>query len=448
MTHIARRALSALTATALLAGLLVGTPSAARAAAVYYVAHDGVSYRGACASADFNTNDGGYDSDDDAIRAAVDAAANGDTIHICAGTYQLESTIIVFEDELTFVGDGATKTILDGGARWDLEDDGITPITPFTEPGVPILVSNADLTAEAIQFTGGYASEGSCGMGNSSGGAICAYHHLTVRDSSFISNAADEYGGAIGAETVDIDGSSFTGNISYQGGAIILQGGSIANTEFTNNTALVGGAVYFCSWDNLFISNSTFTENYTWDTMMGEDIGNGSAIYSYGDNYLLSISSSMFIGNIAKGSGTVSVQDAYVAVNNSKFIGNSADRGAALHAWGIGLSVTRSTFTGNTTTEYWGGGAINAPRADITSSTFSSNTALQHGGAVMLEYADGVLSGNTFKRNSARQGGGAISFCSASRVALRQASHGNRFSGNRGKSSRDRDVELGWGCFD
>ncbi|MEI6271644.1 MAG: hypothetical protein WCP38_04715 [Chloroflexota bacterium] len=446
MTHIARRALSALTATALLAGLLVGTPSAARAAAVYYVAHDGVSYRGACASADFNTNDGGYDSDDDAIRAAVVAAGSGDTIHICAGTYQLDSAIDVVAEEITFIGDGATKTILDEGARWDLEDDGITPITPFTELGVPILLSTADLTVEAIQFTGGYAS-GGCGGGNSSGGAICAYLHLTVRDSAFISNAAEDFGGAIGAETVDINGSSFTGNVSYEGGAIILQGGSIANTEFTNNVAQVGGAVYFCSANDLFISNTTFTKNYAMDTMMGGDVGMGSALFSYGDSHLLSVTSSMFTGNIAKAGGTVAVRDAYVAVNNSKFIGNIAARGAALFAWGDGLSVARSTFTGNTTTEDWGGGAINAARADITSSTFTSNTALQHGGAVMLQYADGVLSRNTFKRNSARQGGGAISFCSASRAAIRNVSHGNRFSGNRGKSSRDRDVESGWGCF-
>ena len=235
MTQLARRALSALTATALLAGLLVGTPSAVRAADVYYVAHDGVSYSGACASADFSTDDDGYDSDDDAISAAVDTADNGDTIHICAGTYQLDSTIFVYYP-VTFVGDGATKTILDGGTRWDLEDDGITPIFPFTELGVPILLSTEDLTVEAIQFTGGNASDDICSE-NDSGGAICAYGHLTVTDSAFDSNAADDFGGAIGALTVDISDSTFTGNVSGQGGALITQGGSISNTEFTRNWA-------------------------------------------------------------------------------------------------------------------------------------------------------------------------------------------------------------------
>jgi hypothetical protein len=437
MTRLARRALSALTATALLAGLLVGTPSAVRAADVYYVAHDGVSYSGACASADFSTDDDGYDYDDDAISAAVDTADNGDTIHICAGTYQLDSTIFV-DYPVTFVGDGATETILDGGARWTLEDDGITP-DELISPGVSILRSDENLSVEAITFTGGW--DGECD-GSSSGGAICAYQHLTVTDSAFVSNAADEFGGAIGAYTVDISDSSFTGNLSDEGGALITSGGSISNTEFTRNVALSdGGAIFYCSWDqDLLIRNSEFTEN------LAED--DGSAIFSYGEDQLLSIASSEFRGNVAtNGSGTVDVQDAYVVVSNSRFIENSAERGAALFAWGAGLTVTRSTFTLNSTTEDWGGGAINAYSADITSSTFTKNTALEHGGAVVLETAEGVMRRNTFSRNSAVNGGGALSFCSVSRSAARKISGSNRFAGNRGKSSADRNIEAGgWEC--
>jgi len=438
---LARRALSALTATALLAGLLVGTPSAVRAADVFYVAHDGVSYRGACASADFNTDDGGYDSDDDAIVAAVGAAGNGDTIHICAGTYELDDTIVVSGDELTFVGDGATETILDGGGRWTLEDDGITPEDIITD-GVPILRSGAHLSVEAITFTGGYNDDNSCD-GNNSGGAICAYGNLTVLtviDSAFVSNYASDYGGAIGAYTVDISDSSFTGNFSEEGGALITQGGSISNTEFTRNVAAIGGAVFYCSWDqDLLISNSEFTENLSFD--------GGSAIFSYGNDQLLSISSSEFRGNVAtNGSGAVRSEDAYVAVSNSKFIENSAENGAALFAWGAGLSVTRSTFTLNSTTDEWGGGAINAYSADITSSTFTRNTALEHGGAVMLETAEGVMSRNTFSRNSAVNGGGAISFCSVSRSAARRLLVANRFRGNEGASRADQNIEAGWAC--
>ena len=437
---LARRALSALTATALLAGLLVGTPSAVRAADVYYVAHDGVSYSGACASADFNTDDGDYDSDDDAIRDAVSTAGNGDTIHICAGTYELDDTIVVSGDELTFVGDGATETILDGGARWTLEDDGIT-VDDLISDGVSILRSDENLSVEAITFTGGWDDSGACD-GNISGGAICAYRHLTVTDSAFVSNSANDFGGAIGALTVDISDSSFTGNLSDEGGALITQGGSISNTEFTRNIAHDGGAVFYCSYEDLLIiSNSEFTENLS--------DSDGSAIYSYGNDQLLSIASSVFRDNVANQSGTVAVYGAYVAVSNSKFIENSAERGAALHAWGAGLTVTRSTFTLNSTTDGWGGGAINAHSADITSSTFTRNTALEHGGAVVLETAEGVMRRNTFSRNSALNGGGAISFCSVSRSAARRLLATNRFVGNRGKTRANQNIEAGgWDCFD
>ena len=437
---LARRALTVFTATALLAGLLVGTPSAVRAGTIYYVAHDGVSYSGACASADFNTDDGGYDSDDDAISDAVSAAGDGDTIHICAGTYELHDTIVVSDDELTFVGDGASETILDGGARWTLEDDGVTPDELITE-GVSILRSDVDLSVEAITFTGGWA-DNECD-GASSGGAICAYDYLSVADSAFISNSASEFGGAIGAESVDIRDSSFTGNLSGWGGALITQGGSISNTEFAKNwSSSDGGAVFYCSWErDLLISNSDFTGNLS--------AGDGSAIYSYGDEQLLAITSSEFRGNEAtNGSGTVTVQDAHVVVSNSRFIENRAERGAALHAWGASLSVTRSTFTRNSTTDDWGGGAINAYSADITSSTFTGNTALEHGGAIMLETAEGVISRNSFIRNSALNGGGAISFCSVSRSVARKMSVTNRFSRNTGESSADRNIEAGWGCYE
>jgi len=439
----ARRALSALTATALLAGLLVGTPSAVRAGTIYYVAHDGVSYSGACASADYATDDVGNNSDDDAIMDAVTAADSGDTIHICAGTYQLDDTIVV-DFPLTFVGDGATKTILDGGARWELEDDGITPVFPFTELGVSILRSNSDLSVEAIQFTGGADFRNDCD-GAESGGAICAYGHLTVTDSAFVLNAANDFGGAIGALTVDISGSSFTGNVSLLGGALITQGGSISSTTFDGNGALSGGAISYCSVEDLFISNSRFTNNLARED--GVDGGDGSAINAFGPpGQLLSISSSVFNQNVSDQNGAVVSWSAFVEVSNSSFTRNSASRGGAIFGWGGGLSVTRSTFTKNVTTDGWGGGAINAESADVKASTFTANTAVEHGGAMVLLYATGVMTRNTFTRNSAGDGGGAISFCSVGRVDARKISGSNRFAGNRGKSSADRNIEAGWDC--
>ena len=439
-----RRALSALTATALLAGLLFGTPSAARAGTIYYVAHDGVSYSGACASADYSTDDAGNNSDDDAIMDAVTAADSFDTIHICAGTYQLDDSISV-DFPLTFVGDGATKTILDGGARWELEDDGITPVFPFTEFGVSILRSNSDLSVEAIQFTGGAEWSGDCD-GSASGGAICADGHLTVTDSAFVLNAANDFGGAIGAATVDISGSSFTGNVSPLGGALITQGGSISSTTFSGNGALSGGAIYYCSVEDLFISKSRFTNNLA--TEDGAGRGNGAAIFEYADSgvKLLSISASVFDRNVSDQNGTVTVRDAFVEVSNSTFTRNRAGRGAAVYSWGDGLSVTRSTFTKNATTSTWGGGAINAGRADVRFSTFMGNTAVERGGAMVLLYATGVMTRNTFTRNSAGNGGGAISICEVSSSAARKISGSNRFAGNRGKSSADRNIEAGWDC--
>ena len=91
MSRIYRRALSALTATVLLAGLMVGTPSAVSAGVVepspQYVAVEGRAYSGAHA-VDCNSTTFKADSADDNEEAeSAVAAAAGGTVYFCAGNY-------------------------------------------------------------------------------------------------------------------------------------------------------------------------------------------------------------------------------------------------------------------------------------------------------------------------------------------------------------------------
>ena len=94
-----RLATTLLVSLALLAGL--GAPPTVRAATTYYVGPGGGS--GGCASPAYRD-----------IQPAVDAAASGDDIHLCAGTYSIDATITVSKG-LGFWGDGATATVIDGG---------------------------------------------------------------------------------------------------------------------------------------------------------------------------------------------------------------------------------------------------------------------------------------------------------------------------------------------
>lgn len=97
-TPRARGVISLLAGFALLASLAAAPM--VRAASTLYVGPGGGS--GACASPAYS-----------AIQAGVNAAIAGDTIHVCAATYNLVAAISV-PVNLTFEGDGAVSTIIDG----------------------------------------------------------------------------------------------------------------------------------------------------------------------------------------------------------------------------------------------------------------------------------------------------------------------------------------------
>ena len=115
MNRSARRALSALTALAMLCALFIGAPAPAYAAdpaVTYYVAQTAGPTNGSVSSC---TNPDFVGGDEAPIALAADLATDGDTIYICAGAgpYLIESTISLGAELLTLQGAGAGATILD-----------------------------------------------------------------------------------------------------------------------------------------------------------------------------------------------------------------------------------------------------------------------------------------------------------------------------------------------
>ena len=126
----ARRALSALTVTALLAGLLVGTPSAVRAGGTIYVGPGSNDSGGSCAHPNYGATTTDARS---AIASAIDDASNPDVVYICAGTYELNETVHI-DRAVTIQGAGAGSVILtpdsfDGTLLMVQEDATISDIT-------------------------------------------------------------------------------------------------------------------------------------------------------------------------------------------------------------------------------------------------------------------------------------------------------------------------------
>ena len=503
MTLLARRALSALTSAALLAGLFLGAPASARATPeTYYVGHLVNDYApgSECANPDYWTDGdwtggGEYDSDNDAIQDAADNAASGSVIYICAGTYVFAEQVTVGAGKsLTFRGDGSA-TVLDGNDITRIFN--ASPVGESDQGGVLSLRDLLIMDAKITEWNGGAIESDGLSLNNVTitgstgaynGGALYAEGNVTIMDSTFTDNISIADGGVLyawGGVPVSISNSVFDGStagFTGAGGAIVAATVSVTNSTFTGSHAYYGGAIY--AYTTATVTGSTFTNN---------DAFNGGAI----STTTATVTGSTFTDNTANVGGAISATTATVTrstftnntagseggaidatiatVTGSTFRNNSGDYGGAINA--DIATVTDSAFTKNTVTVYGGaiyattatvssssftdneadveGGAILAgPGTIITRSRFTRNTAGEHGGAMLLYAPNSAdlqqLRGNTFMRNTA-PAGGAITLgpCTVpSRNEATRVERANRFSGNRATEQRRTQNIERWegGC--
>ena len=428
MSRTARRALSALTATVLLAGLMVGTPSAVSAGVVepspQYVAVEGRAYSGAHA-VDCNSTTFKADSDDDNEEAeSAVAAAAGGAVYFCAGNYFFTGAVNPGDSEL--VGAGAASTSISGSEMTrmfvTLGNIVLSGLTlrdgRSTGYGGGAILANGDVTVNDAVFTDNFSDSG--------GGAIAAQGAVTVTDSVFTGNSTTDRGGAIGSYGyVTVISSSFTNNDSIADENCVGGGGAIAaeddvyvdeGSTFTGNTATLGEATEYGDCDNADIYG-----------------GRGGAILT-GEFGL--IYDSTFSGNAATfgggaiyalGVGLLPTRDLNGVIDGSTFINNTAFgtwdnnigiAGNAVYQQYDDLHISGSTFSSNTGLgsavqvegQLIGEDTIIGGAVVVTDSDFSGNTGV-YGGAIGATYVS--VSGSTFSRNSAEWSGGAITAVNA-----------------------------------
>jgi uncharacterized repeat protein (TIGR01451 family)/CSLREA domain-containing protein len=320
MTAIWRLALS----IALLAVLALAAPAP-------QVAH--------AATINVTTTDDELNADEDcslreAIEAAntdavVDACTAGssdmDTIYLPAGTYTLSLTgsdenanqtgDLDVLDDLTIVGDGADSTIIDADGI-----DRVLHVVP-EDPMLDIIyldISGVTITGGAVTDTNGLCFDyispmvgggGICtgGMatvltvadsviaGNvvtsvssmAGGGGVMATGYVALDDSTVSSNSVTgEYtgmgGGLFTLGSMDVTGSTFSGNQAYNGGGIApltmmeeLGSSTIVNSTLSGNSAATGGGLstYTGSYADVTLTNCTVTRNVAF--MGGAGLYNG-----------------------------------------------------------------------------------------------------------------------------------------------------------------------------
>ena len=225
-------------------------------------------------------------------------------------------------------------------------------------------------------------------------------------------------------DAVTVTGSSFTdnGGTETEGGALSISGAdevTISDSSFSTNTAddsgsASGGALAVFDSGPTSISDSSFDSNEA----DGSGTGYGGAIYAADDAGLLSVLSSQFSDNEAAGGygGAIYASSADFAISGSSFTDNQAgEQGGAIYDEGTlsGSSpsdtVTTTSFTGNNAPS-GGGGAIyeDSGWLALTDSTLNGNTSASGVGGGLYGGSDEglTLTNDTIENGSAEDGGG------------------------------------------
>ena len=387
-----------------------------------YWAGDGVSRGGDWQN---GRSAGTYDSHEDAIQDAVDGASAGDTIYLCAGTWDFQGVVEVDKD-LSVVGAGQNSTILDGGGANQI-------FTTWIARGDPPVYSGYSL--DLADMTLQYAS--------SWNGAAYLHGDSTILRCTFKNNESFNIGGALEANaTLLVEDSLFLDNQSrWTGGAIFASILEVRNTQFIGNSNVYvhdgnddasGGAISFSN--SLIVDDSEFRDNSAEENAdgVGTDWGYGGAIFGL---------------------------SGFLTIRNTKFIGNSSGSGGAVYVmWDGEQEIVRNSFIGNIAANPEGqGGAIRLSAVTnqtvITKNTFDRNEAWQ-GGAVSLNDTgeptdqswNAIVRQNRFARNQAIGSGGALHFAldDSGRVTPRNFGR-NRFSRNRADNGGAMVVESDYG---
>jgi len=293
-----------------------------------------------------NCNDDGAGS----LRAAVAAAADGDTIDLgqlqCSTITLATGAIEVDLDDLTLAGPGRERLTIDGA---DLDRVFVHPY------GGTLTFKALTLSHGRDRATGFHVAGGGC---IASAGYVQLYE-TTVRDC--YAGGEGAYGGALYAYSLTMVDSTLTANHAY---GIHDQAG----------TAAFGGAAFVYS---LHLYDSTVSANLADHRenpgFSSYDIG-GAFVAVTGGN----ISGSTIDHNTSTGRGGGVATFNPLAVANSTISANIARTdiaGGLFLRWPSTLQLDNSTITGNTAALDGGGVWLNAPYSSIRSSIVSGNSS-------------------------------------------------------------------------
>jgi len=281
--------------------------------------------------------------------------------------------------------------------------------------GGAIYNDRGTLNIDHVDFTGNYAVAGSGGAiynfglltntDPATGYNVNESTTLTIRNSTFENNHADQPGGAISnfCGTLNLDNVTFTGNSTSRYGGAINNYGILTNTDPTTGYDVSASTTFT-------IKNSTFENNHAYES--GGAIQNQSAILNidnvtFRGNYSETagggaINNDGTLWNIDPGTGDYVATSVTSTIQNSTFENNHAyqDGGAIYNNGGI-LNIIDSTFTGNHVDTGQGGAIYNTGNGVLniqaTANGITSFTGNTDGyGSNAIHMANGILNLDAF----------------------------------------------------
>ena len=398
------------------------------------------------------------------IQDAVDAAKDGDTIKVAAGTY--EESVDTSGKDLTITGtSGAASTTIDGTGEAHaitVSSGETVSISGFTLSGADqgLEVRGSTVTASDIRVKSVTGNSGGGGYLVADGGHLdissCNVKNVTLQ--------SNQYGGGfyIDGSTASIDNCTVSNNTAYQGGGFYIYDSTVDLTDVTisgNESEWHGGGMRIRGGSVVDMTRVTLDSNVAADSGGGLDSrdsdidcqncvitdneagGSGGGVYLSGSATTAWTEflggSALIQGNTTGGvggaiyswdvklyaGGEISDNKAPAEANGAaiyhggakaKFVdldlsGHSGGSGAVhvLGASGESLYIEGGTWHDNASTEE-GGALYSAAPTEIRGVTFTKNQAGLAGGAVFLDQADLEVYDSTFTSNTADSQGGAI----------------------------------------
>lgn len=362
------------------------------------------------------------------IQAAINAAADGDSVIIQSGTY--------------------TERLDTLGKRISINGVAVNPPTIVGTPGGPVIrVRPTAGQVGVVQIMNLTIRDGDAALGGAiqvdanarlflldsrlwrneaaAGGAVLlgTNSFAFIRGCDFWQNTSDSDGGAIyafGGADVRIEDTLFEANSAVgDGGAIRLGAGAIElepGVRFLRNTAGdVGGAVA------LFAGAEMVADQARFDRNAAAGSGGGGGIYAEGAS--VELARSLFVGNTTAGAGgAMRLTGGASAVSRTdRFEGNLANAGGAVHSSDSSFIANVGVFVGNEASQNGGAVSSSAGSSGVSvlrlyNSRLRGNAAGLDGGAISMSYssigspvsAEFLLANSLVHENHADGGVGGI----------------------------------------